>query len=150
MRERVLREFFEDKATAAELAQDVVGSIKQTSQRTFLVSIEDMDEEFTVSADMAVRLCDVVLRGELPPDALKAIGFALTASDKFCWNADDDDVLANVIADWSCPEVNYPLTLQNVEHFRAWLMRTEPYPAKPPLTKRGNIVSVTEKRPIRQ
>ena len=70
MRERVLREFFEDKATAAELAHDVAGSIEQTSQQTTLVTIEDMDVDFMVSADMAVRLCDAVLRGELPPDAL--------------------------------------------------------------------------------
>jgi len=150
MRERVLRDFFRDKATAAELARDVAGSISQKTQTLSVVSIEDMDEEFTVTAAMLVRLCDVVLEGELEPDALHSIGFALMASDAFCWDADEDDVLANVIGDWSCPEVNYPLTLENVKRFRAWLMRTEPYPAKPPVTKRGSIVSVTEKKPVRR
>jgi hypothetical protein len=121
MREQVLREFFEQKATTAELAQDVAGSITQTSQLTSVVSIEDMNEEFTVTTDMTVRLCDIVLRGELLPDALHAIGFMLVASDKFWWDGDKDDVLASVIADWSCPEINYPLTLQNVGRFRGWL-----------------------------
>ena len=58
-----------------------------------VVSIEDMDQEFTVTAAMLVRLCDVVLEGELEPDALHSIGFALMASDAFCWDANEDDVL---------------------------------------------------------
>jgi hypothetical protein len=146
MRERVLRDFFENKATAAELAQEVAGAISQKTEKMSVVSIEDMDEEFAVNAAMLVRLCDVVLQGDLEPDALHTIGFALMASDAFCWDADEDDVLANVIGDWSCPEVNYPLTLENVNHFLAWLTRSEPYPPKPPLKKGGNIVSVTEKK----
>jgi len=151
MRETVLREFFEGKVTAAELARDVAGSTTSTGQRTSLVSIEDMDEEFVVSANMAVSLCDAVLRGDLRPETLKTIGFALSASDKFCWDGDDDEVLANVIADWSCPEINYSLNLENVERFRAWLTRNKPYPAKPELAKGGgNIISVTEKKPLRR
>jgi len=150
MRERVLRDFFENKATAAELAQDVAGSISQKTETISAVSIEDMDGEFAVNATMLVRLCDRVLQGDLEPDALHTIGFALMASDAFCWDADEDDVLANVIGDWSCPEVNYPLTLENVSHFRAWLMRSEPYPTKPPLKMGGDIVSVTEKKGFRR
>ena len=70
MRERVLRDFFENKATIAELARDVAGSISQKSPKISVVSIEDMDGEFTVTAPMLVRLCDVVLGGELEPEAL--------------------------------------------------------------------------------
>jgi hypothetical protein len=148
MRERVLRDFFEDKATVAELAQDVANSISQKSQKVSVVSIEDMDDEFTVTAAMLVRLCDVVLQGELEPDALHSIGFALMASDAFCWDGDEDDVLANVIGDWSCPEVNYPLTPENVKRFRAWLTRCEAYPQKPALKTGGKIVSITEKEKL--
>jgi len=119
--EHVLRDFFKDKPTASELARDVAGSISRKSQQTSVVSIEDMDDEFTVTAAMLVRLCDVVLQGKLEPDALHAIGFALMASDAFRWDADDDDVLGNIIADWSCPEVNYRLTLANGRRFCAWL-----------------------------
>jgi len=134
MRERILRDFFEGTATAPELARDVAGSTKQTSEIVSVVSIVDMDGEFTVTSDLAIKLCDAVLRGEIPPGALETIGFALSASERFCWDGDLDEVLAEVIADWSCPEINYPLTLENVVRFRAWLMKTEPYPVKPPLT----------------
>jgi hypothetical protein len=151
MRERVLRDFFEGKLSAAELERDVAGSTKTSGPKSTIISIEDMDTEFVVTADMAVRLCDAVLSGGLLPDALHTIGFALTASDRFEWNGDEDEVLANVIADWSCPEVNYPLTLENVQRFREWLVRTDPYPAKPPRTSNGsNLVSFTEKKSVRR
>jgi hypothetical protein len=146
MRERVLCDFFEDKATIVELARDVAGSISQKGPKISVVSIENMDGEFTVTTPMLVRLCDAVLGGELEPEALHSVGFALMASDAFCWDGDEDDVLAEVIADWSCPEVNYRLTIENVKRFRAWLTRSEPYPSKPPLKGGGNVISVTEKK----
>ena len=149
MREQVLRDFFEGRSSAPELQRDVAGSTKRAGPKATVVSIEDMDKDFVVTADMAVRLCEAVLRGELLPDALHTIGFALMASDRFQWDG-DDEVVAGVIADWSCPEVNYPLTLENVQRFREWLMRTNPYPAKPPLTSDGgNLISVAEKKSIR-
>lgn len=33
--------------------------------------------------------------------------------------------------DWSCAEINYALTLENVKRFRNWLLETEPYPSRP-------------------
>jgi hypothetical protein len=149
MREQKLRDFFEGRASAAELARDVKGSTS-ISGIVSKVSIEDMAETFTVSSAMAVRLCDAVLNGELPADDLEAIGFALVASDRFEWDGDEDEVLADVIGDWSAPEINYPLTIDNVKKFRSWLTREEPYPSKPPLAAGdGEIISFTEKKASR-
>jgi hypothetical protein len=152
MREQILRQFFEGTCSASELARDVAGSGRKASQKLKITSIEDMDANFDVTADMAVRVCDAVLSGDLPASALQTIGFALMASDKFQWNGDEDDVLASVIADWSCPEINYPLTVENVQRFRSWLTRAEEYPPKPTTSRkedRGNIVSAVEKKTIR-
>jgi hypothetical protein len=152
MREQILRQFFEGKTSATELARDIAGSTKQRSATVKITSVEGMDEDFTVTSSMAVRLCDAVLTGDLPPQALETIGFGLEASDKFHWDGDEDDVLASVIADWSCPEVNYPLTIENVRRFRAWLMGAEVYPNKPEasnLSTADNIISMTEKRALR-
>ncbi|MGE5113965.1 MAG: hypothetical protein ACM3JB_24145 [Acidobacteriaceae bacterium] len=146
MREQKLRDFFEGKASATELARDVEGSTSTTGMFS-KVSIEDMTEAFTVSSGMVVRLCDAVLSGDLPASDLRTIGFALQASDKFEWDGDEDEVLAEVISDWSAPEINYPLTADNVRKFRAWLAREEPYPVRPHLADhRGNVISVTEKK----
>jgi hypothetical protein len=146
MREQVLRDFFEGRSSAEGLERDIAGSIKQSGPKTTVISIEDMDTDFNVTSDMAVRLCDAVLCGELRPEALHTIGFALAASDRFQWDG-DDEILANVIADWSCPEVNYPLTFENVQRFRAWLARTDLYPPKPPRASgKGILISTTEKK----
>ena len=150
MRELVLRRFFEGQCSATELARDISGSSKVIGPGHSVISIEDMHEEFTVTADMAVRLCDAVLSGGLPATFLQSAGFAMMASDRFRWDADGDEVLAAVIADWSCPEVNYPLTLENVRRFRSWLSRDEPYPPKPSVhNSEGKIISVTEKKAVR-
>jgi hypothetical protein len=151
MREEILRQFFEAKSTAAELAQDIEGSTKKTTPIILVTSVEDMDEDFTVTAAMAVALCDAVLNGDLPAEGLHTIGFALMASDRFQWDGDQDDTLASVIADWSCPEINYPLTVQSVHKFRAWLTGAEPYPAKPELKgSADNLVSITQKKQLRR
>src|SRR6266700_942529 len=85
------------------------------------VRIEDMDESFTVTRPMLIAVCDAVVAGSLPPQELRTIGFALESSDKFEWDGDADELVADVIADWSCPEINYPLTVENVARFRAYL-----------------------------
>jgi len=115
------------------------------------VAIEDMGTEFSVTRPMLVSLTDAVLAGALPPDALATIGFALEASDKFVWDGDSDELVASVIADWSCPEINYPLTLENVAKFRAWLTGGEPYPERPSTATKdgGRLVSVREKSPTK-
>lgn len=149
MREETLRQFFEGTITARELAQDVAGSAMKASSKVSIVSVENMDNDFKVPTEMAMRLCDAVIVGELPADDLHAIGFALQASERFHWDGDEDEVLAEVLADWSCSEVNYPLTLENVRRFKNWLTGAEPYPAKPPIARnRGSIMSVTKKKPV--
>jgi hypothetical protein len=98
---------------------------------------------------MLVSLCDSVLSGEFPPQGLSTVGFTLVASDKFVWDA--EDVVDGVIHDWSCPEINYPLTLDNVHRFKNWLLQVEPYPAKPPLKsalRDERLISRTEKKSL--
>jgi hypothetical protein len=149
MHEQVLRGFFEGIVPAAELASNVANSVRQTGPLSGDVVIVDMPDEFVVRPEHAVRLCDAVLNGELPAKSLCAIGFALQASDKFYWDGDENEVLANVIADWSCPEVNYPLSEENVRRFRSWLLGKEAYPEKPAsAASSGNLVSLRRKRSL--
>jgi len=148
MKEAVLRDFFAGKTTADKLARDVRGAIKQVSAVDSFVSVEDMDTQWTITQPMLVSLCDAVLDGKLPTESLHQIGFMLVASDHFDWQ--EDDLMSNVIHDWSCPEVNYPLTEQNVARFKRWLLEEEPYPAKPVGRQTGSgearIMSRLEKR----
>lgn len=79
---RLLKRFFDGDATALELAADVVGSSGRCLDDVFVVDIEDMEDEYNVTRDMAMRLVRAMLPKELLPEALAAIGFCLMASDK--------------------------------------------------------------------
>jgi len=146
MKEETLARFFEGRVTAADLANDLRDSETQVSEIRSTVEIKDMQEEFVVTRDMALTLCDAVLREELAPGCLAIVGFALIASDKFSW--DGDDVVGDVIADWASPEIYYELTIANVERFRAWLRGAEEYPARRRSVARQllRVVSVRSKR----
>lgn len=65
--------------------------------------------------------------------------------------------MGDVIHDWSCPEINYPLTLENVQRFKNWLLEKELYPSKvQPRTrtlfnpKQERLISRVEKKPLRK
>lgn len=65
----------------------------------------------------------------------------IISSDYLTWR--DDELLGEIIWDWSCPEVNYALTPENMARFRKWLEGTESYPSKTASveTQRGTLVS---------
>ncbi len=150
VREKTLRDFFTGKTSASKLARDVSGSCVRLSQLVSEVRIADMAGELEVTRPMLVALCDAILRGEFPPDELKTIGFALMASEHFTWDGDKDDLLASVIQNWSAPEINYPLTMQNIKRFKMWLLDERPYPQKPTAaaTEEGRLYEVIHKRSI--
>ncbi len=117
MRESVLADFFMGRVTARELADDVHGSTKRVSEIQTTTQIEDMASPFLVTRKMAIALCDAVLSGELSPQELKTVGFALLASDNFYWDEADDEP-AELFYDGSAPEINFSLTYENVRMFR--------------------------------
>jgi hypothetical protein len=123
MHEAVLRDFFLGAADAALLRADLQGGVVRAGI-TRRHRIVDMDTELGVDPAHLVRLCDAVLEGALPPSALQQLGFCLLASDHFDWDADTPGgaVVAETVADWSCPEVNWPLTVATVRQHRAGLV----------------------------
>ena len=122
MREIVLQQFFQDSASADELALDVSGSVERRGNDT-RVHIERMTSEFLVEARHLVRVCDAVLEGTLEPENLVAIGFALQSSDAFVWDGStrDGERVGETTADWCAPEINFPLTIENVLAWKSYL-----------------------------
>lgn len=119
MRETLLRDFFLEKIPINKLRDDLKDAVRNEGpvQRYPIV---DMSEDYSVTCGDLIKLCDAVLSGELSPELLEAIGFCLLASDHFGWDNDQPDgkIVAETIAEWSSPEIHYPLTLQNVQMFR--------------------------------
>lgn len=127
MHEVVLRDFFLSTAGVEELRMDLEFAIVRESPTRILQRIEPMEDSFTVESKHLVRVCEAVISGELPAEHLRAVGFCLQASDAFIWDGSthDGERVANVASDWSSPEINFALTLRNVERWRSYLLGGE-------------------------
>jgi len=123
MHEEILKSFFEGELGGAELAEDLVESAVTSGGMT-RHPIEDMSKRFQVRPEHLTLLCDAVLRGEIDSKNLQPIAFCIIASDNFEYGPDtsEGDLVDDVVSAWSVPEINYPLTGQNVKKFREWLV----------------------------
>jgi hypothetical protein len=127
MRESVLRDYFLELVDESRLSEDLAGSVAQTSYDVIsYYSANDLTEDFEVVPTHLVKLCDAVLAGKINAKHLELIGFALIGSDCFIWNGDDTEgggeLVADVLHDWASPEINYPLTAENIAKFRVLLL----------------------------
>jgi hypothetical protein len=123
MREEILKEFFAGNVDAKILASDLQDSMLTTGTMT-RHPIENMSDSFHVWPEHLTLVCDAVLRGEIDPKDLQAIGFCIVASENFVYDVDDSDgdLVDDVATAWSSCEINYPLTPDNVRKFREWLV----------------------------
>ena len=124
---RVLQQFFEDRESASILAGDLRSAFERTSLDSYRLRMTDLKADFAVRSEHLVKLCDAVLRGELDPEALRAVGFGMIASEHFDWDADTPDgkIVGKTLYDWASPEVNYRLSLATVKKFRHRLLTGE-------------------------
>jgi hypothetical protein len=149
--EATLRDFFQGKGSATQLAAEAATATKQVGPQTFHVHIAELegDDEFVIDAPMLVHLCDAVLAGDVPATCLEPIAFALVFSEHIHW-AEEDDLVPRVLYDWASPEINWELTTESVGMFRRWLTgEIEPPPEPKPDAgaERGRMMRRTEKAP---
>lgn len=133
MHESILRDFFLGKTDANALSEDIQESVAIMSPPGARYSktsdgIVKMDSKFDLSRADLLTVCDAFLTGGLSAVDLEYIAFALIASDGFCWDGDQDNILAEIIYDWAAPEINYPLNVENIQRCRRWLEGAEKYP----------------------
>jgi hypothetical protein len=119
MREEELRRYFMGEASVSQLAKDISGSVVKVDDLQSEIRIADMQGSFSLQRDHVVRLCEAFLDRALTAEALNTIGFALQASDAFEW---EDEVISEVLADWSAPEVNFELNSETLNMHRDWLL----------------------------
>lgn len=151
MREETIAAFLVGQMDAAPLNSEALQSIRRHDEVRTAIAITDMHRPFALSRVHVIRLCDAAIEGSIEEDALNAIAFALIATDHFEW---EDDIIAEVLADWSAPEINYPLTPATISMHRSWLAGEANPPKMASLSKNraeGKLVSqrlkVDELRP---
>jgi hypothetical protein len=131
MRETVLRQFFEGRATVGELTGDVAGAFdrRTDSAGTVFSQLQStpMAADFRVESRHILKLVDALQAGELDLDGLDAICFCVEASDHFTWDTDttDGERVAKALFWLGTPEINYPLTPSIVSKIQHYLLTGE-------------------------
>ena len=127
MHESTLKDYFLGVVDESRLNEDLEGSAVRTSLDVITHYVNPMDSEFRVEPAHLVKLCDAVLSGKLNAERLELIGYCLVASDHFFWEegSKSGELVAETAYDWSSPEINYPLTFENIEKFRERLITGE-------------------------
>jgi hypothetical protein len=119
MREEELRRYFMGEVSVSQLAKDISGSVVKVDDVRSEIRIADMQGSFSLQRDHVIRLCEAFLERALTPEALTTVAFALQASDAFEW---EDEVISEVLSDWSAPEVNFELNAETLNMHRDWLL----------------------------
>jgi len=129
MHEQTLKNFFQDDATLEDLLNDMKDSVPETNHEFTHEDIIDMNEDFEVTSEHLVMLCDEFLSGEIDASIIEAIGSCTSASDHFYWDSTTHDghVISEVSHMWASPDTNYPINDENMMKFREYLMTAE-YP----------------------
>ncbi|NJM67122.1 MAG: hypothetical protein HC851_16355 [Acaryochloris sp. RU_4_1] len=128
MQTTTLQNFFTGEVSAVELAADlnrkVDGSEKSSGH---LQILGELSEDFAVTPQHLISLCDAVLINNLDPALLEVIGSCLITSDRFTWGSGTPlgDLVAITVYNWSSPEVNYALNQDTVAKFRHRLLTGE-------------------------
>jgi len=118
------------EASVSQLAEDISGSVVKIDDLQSEILIADMQSSFSLQRDHVIRLCEAFLDRVLTPEALNTIGFALQASDAFEW---EDEVISEVLSDWSAPEVNFELNAETLNMHRNWLLGHSEPPVREPI-----------------
>jgi hypothetical protein len=135
MREEELRRYL-GEASVSQLAKDISGSVLKVDALQSEIRIADMQGSFSLQRDHVIRLCEAFLDRVLTPEALNTIGFALQASDAFEW---EDEVISEVLSDWSAPEVNFELNAETLNMHRDWLLGYGEPPVRKPIDPHHRI-----------
>ncbi len=141
-----MRRYFVGESSVGQLAKDINGSVVKVDDLQSEIRIADMQGSFSLQRDHVIKLCEAFLDRALPPEALTTIGFALQASDAFEW---EDEVISEVLSDWSAPEVNFELNAETLSMHRDWLLGSGEPPVRntvhPVNRTQGHLISVRTK-----
>lgn len=122
MKEKTLKDYFDNKVTVEILATDVKDSQKKTSYDVISVYVDNINEtgEYEITRDHLIKLLEDTIAGRLTTTDLNTIAFALMFSEYFTWD-EDDKIIEDTIFALDNPDIGFPLTIENLRRWRKYL-----------------------------
>ena len=111
MNEKVLEKYLENQI-----------DYKVLNEKLFTENV-DLEIEYTVTRNDLLKLCELTLNEKIDLNTLGNIAFKLIGSEFFKWdsNETDGEIISTTIFDWDNPELNYPLTIENIKLWKKYL-----------------------------
>jgi hypothetical protein len=127
MNAETLKGFFEGAVRGSVLAEEAERTEHDVLDAENDVLTEDLSENFVITAEHLLALCDAVSRNELEPCHLEVIASVLVRSERFTWDprSPEGALVSKVIYAWEAPEINYVLSRETVKKFARLLMTGE-------------------------
>lgn len=118
-----MADYFSGAIELPALREEVASIVGKNGLRTGREMFLDLDVYIEVSPAHLVGLCDAVIGDELSADELQAISFFLIASEHFAWDTETTvgSLVADVLFEWSAPQINYALTVDTLIAYREGL-----------------------------
>jgi hypothetical protein len=125
MTEDTLKQYFDGLTSITKLYMDVDGSETKVTYDTTEVNVIQLNNlgNYIVTTSHLLKLCNAAIEGSLKFEHLTTIAFALEFSEYFIWDSNtiNGDIVANVINDWCNPEINFSITIENLNHWKTYL-----------------------------
>jgi hypothetical protein len=145
--EDTIRRYLMGEAPIEVLTIELPSAVANVNGVESEILIEDMQDDFQLTRDHVLKLCDAAIEERISASGLSAVAFALIASDRFELNS-DDEAMTEVLYDWSAREVNLPLNPDTLKMHRRWLAGEAQPPKRRPTAsaeQKGRIVSMRRK-----
>jgi hypothetical protein len=129
MHELILKQYFEDELPIEILAADVKNTQRKETYDTTSVNVNQIQDNGTyqVKREHLLKLCNEAISGNLILEDINSIALALVFSEYFVWDSKtvEGEIIETVVYDWDSPEINFPLTIENMLLWRHYLLTGE-------------------------
>jgi hypothetical protein len=122
MKEQLLLDYFQNKASIELLIDDLKDSQQKTGYDTTTVYVTPIEGEgsFFVTKTHLLQLCNEAIIGKLSFENLNTIAFAVITSD-FFETDENDEIINRVLFEWDNPEIGFALTIDNMKKWKELL-----------------------------
>ena len=116
MHEEILKDYFEDKINITDLFNDAIGTKVRIGVKETSFYVTPMEGSFGLNANHIIKLLRDILKHKIEPQFLETIALAIEASENIQYgeNNSKNDFMIKMLNEWSVPEINYELNLENI------------------------------------
>lgn len=124
LKETQLADYFDEIITPGALRLFIASVLGENELKQYENVLNDLRNDRDVRASDLIKLCDDFASGEFKQSEITSIALFLEGSDHFMWDSSKPEgaMIAEILDDWSAPEVAYPINNKTIRAVRKCLI----------------------------